>query len=111
MKITYKSVRDKFLKELAEECEGQLSCWVEYTEKYITFSVPIETKVTRINKNGEEITKTISYRAKFIDSATFMASSLSNIGINLTEGIHKIKCTNCNTRSLEFVNAKDNSIE
>ena len=65
----------------------------------------------RVNKNGEEITKTITYRAKFIDSARFMVSSLSNLANNLTEGIHKIKCTNCNTRSLEFANAKDNSIE
>ena len=29
---------------------------------------------------------------KLIDSARFMASSLSNIVDNLAEGIHKIKC-------------------
>ena len=33
----------------------------ENTEKYITFTVPIENKHTRIDKN-EEIPKTISYR-------------------------------------------------
>ena len=34
-------------------------------------------KVTRIGKNGEESTITISYRLKFIDGARFIASSLS----------------------------------
>ena len=34
---------------------------------------------------------TISYRLQFIDSARFMASSLSKIANNLAEGIHKIK--------------------
>ena len=29
---------------------------------------------------------------KFIESARFMANSLSNIVDNLVEGIHKIKC-------------------
>ena len=32
---------------------------------------------------------------KFIDSASFMATSLSNLADNLTEGIHKIKCRHC----------------
>ena len=36
--------------------------------------------------------KTISYKLKFVDSARFMASSLSNRTNNLTEGIHKTKC-------------------
>ena len=30
-------------------------------EKYITFTDPIEKEVTRIDKNGEEITKNKSY--------------------------------------------------
>ena len=45
-----------------------------------------------IVKNGEEITKTISYRLQFIDSARFMTSSLSNLVSNFAEVIHKIKC-------------------
>ena len=45
------------IKELAEEFEGQLNCLEENTEKYITFSVPIAKKVTRIGKNGEEFQK------------------------------------------------------
>ena len=57
--------------------------------KNITFSVPIEKEVTRTDKNGKEIAKTTSYRLQFIDSARFMASSLSNLVNNLAEGIQK----------------------
>ena len=38
---------------------------------------------------------TISYKIKFIDSARFMMSSLSNLVDNLAEGIHKTKCKGC----------------
>ena len=58
----------------------------------MTFTVPIEKEVTRTDKNGEEITKNICYLFQFIDSARFMARSLSNLVINLPEVIHKIKC-------------------
>ena len=58
------------------------------TEKYITFTVPTEKGVTRIDKNGEKVTKIISYILQFIDSARFMASLLSNLVNNLYEGIH-----------------------
>ena len=37
----------------------------------------------------------LSYKIKFIDSARFMASSLSNLVDNLEQGIHKIKCKDC----------------
>ena len=56
--------------------------------------VLIEKEVTRTYKKRKEITKTISYRLQFIDSARFMVSSLSNLVNNLAEGIHKIKCKN-----------------
>ena len=39
------------MKELAEKFEKQLACLGENTEKCIPFSVLIEKKVTRINKN------------------------------------------------------------
>ena len=84
------------IKKLPEEFKKQFTCLGENTEKYITFTVPIEKEVTRIDKNGEEITKNISYILQFIDSARFMASSLSNLVHNLSEIIHKIKCTNTN---------------
>ena len=80
------------IKELAEEFKKQFSCLGENMEKYITFTVPIEKEVTRIDKNGEEITKNISYILQFIDSTGFMGSSLSNHVNNLSEGIHRIKC-------------------
>ena len=48
------------MKELAKEFEGEFNCLGENTEKYKTFSVPIEKEVTRIAKNGNEIKKTIS---------------------------------------------------
>ena len=44
-----------------------------------------------IDKNGIEMTKTISCKLQFIDSTRFMASS-SNLVDNLAKGIHKIKC-------------------
>ena len=45
------------IKELAEE----FTCLGENTEKYITFTVPIEEEIARIDKNGEEITKNEKY--------------------------------------------------
>ena len=78
------------MKELAEKFKKQFTCLDENTEKYITFTVPIE-KVTRIDKNGVEITKNICYTLQFIDNARFMASSLSNLVNNLSEGIQRIK--------------------
>ena len=43
------------IKELEEEFKNQLTCLEENTEKYVTFTVPIEKEVTRIDKKGEEI--------------------------------------------------------
>ena len=40
----------------------------------------------------EKNTKNISYMLQFIDSARFMASSLSNLVNNISEGIHRIIC-------------------
>ena len=72
----------------AEESEKQFTCSRKSFEKYITFTVPIEKEVTRIDKNGEEITKNISYRFQFIDSARL----LSNLVNSFSERIHEIKC-------------------
>ena len=44
------------------------------------------------DKQLNEIDGTISYNIKFINTARFMASSLSNLVDNLTERIHKMKC-------------------
>ena len=79
------------MKELAEQFEKRFTSLGDNTEKYITFTVPIKKKVIRIDKNGEEVTKNMSYILQFIDSARFMASPLSNLANNLSEVIHKIK--------------------
>ena len=98
------------IKELANEFEGQFECLGENAEKYKTFSVPIEKEVTKINKDGNERIVTRSYKIKFIDSTRFMASSVSNLVDNLAEGIHQIKCKDCNC-FLEYGSVKDNLIK
>ena len=67
------------IKELGNKFEGKFECLGQNTEKYKTFSVPIEKQVTEIDKDGNESVVTISYKVKFIDSTRVMASSLSNL--------------------------------
>ena len=58
----------------------------------MSFTFPIEKEGTRIDKNGEEITtKNTFYILKYIDCASFMPSLLSNLAINIPEGVHRIK--------------------
>ena len=47
------------MKEFTEEFEKQFTCLGENTKKYITFTIPIEKEVTRINKNEEKLKKYI----------------------------------------------------
>ena len=75
------------IRELQKEFEGNFECLGENTEKYITFSVPIKKRIE--NKDIE-----ITYKIKFVDSFRFMATSLSKLVGNLTEGIHNDKCIN-----------------
>ena len=72
-----------------ERVEKQFTCWGENTEKHINFTVPIGKEVTRIDKNGDEVTINISYILQFRDSVRFIASSFLNFIINLSEVIHK----------------------
>ena len=83
------------IKELVKEFEGKLECLGENTEKYITFSVPIKKKIE--NKDLE-----ITYKIKFIDSYRFIASSLSKLVDNLSEGIHNNKCSDCGS-NLDYI--------
>ena len=52
----------------------------------------------------------MSYKIKYIDNVRFMASSPSSLVDNITEGIHKIKCKDCDY-FLEYERVKDNSIK
>ena len=83
------------IKELVKEFEGNFECLGENTGKYITFSVPIKKKIE--NKDLE-----ITYKIKFIDSYRFMASSLSKLVDNLSEGIHNNKCSDCGS-NLDYI--------
>ena len=62
------------VKELAENFFQKITCLGENNEKYIVFTVTMEKEVTRTDKNGDEITKNISFILQFIDSPRFMAS-------------------------------------
>ena len=113
-------------KQFPEEFKTQFTCLGENTEKYITFIVPVEKEVTRVDINGDEVTKNISNILQFMDSTRFMASSLSNLVNNFAEEIHKIKCKyehndkkceSCRFKHkyrdcfLEYTNFKDDLIE
>ena len=63
-----------------------------------------------INKDDNESAVTISYRVYFVDSARFMASSLSNLVGNLVEGVYKIKCKDSDC-FLEYKSVKVNLIK
>ena len=56
--ICKEKFENKYLKH--KKFKKQFICLGENTEKYITFTVPVEKKVTRIDKNGKEIIKNIS---------------------------------------------------
>ena len=82
-------------------------------DKQINFSVPRKkNKSKKITKNGEEITKTISCKLKFIDSSKFIEDSLSNFVDNLAEIIRKVKCKyrhgdkNCEEWGIKYKDCK-----
>ena len=53
--------------------------WIPWgnTEKYKTFSNPIEKEVTKIDKDGNARVANISYKIKFIGNTKSLTSSLS----------------------------------
>ena len=83
------------IKELGNKFEGKFECLGENTGKC---------------KDVNESVVTISYKRKFIDGARFMVISLAILVCNLTDGIHKIKCKDCNC-FLGYESVKGNSIK
>ena len=90
------------IKELMEEFEGNFECLGENTEKYMTFVVPIKKKIE--NKDLE-----ITYKIKFIDSYRFMASSLSKLVDNLSDGIHNNKGSDCGS-NLDYLELRQSLV-
>ena len=80
-------------KELANEFEGQFELLWENIEKKNL--VPIEKEVPKIDEDSNGSFETISSKRKRIDSARFVASSLSNLVDNFVEGIQKSKLKDC----------------
>ena len=59
------------------------------------FSFLIEKETRKVEKYGNDDITIMSYKIRFIDGASFMVNSLSDLADNLAEGIHKIKCKDC----------------
>ena len=66
-------------------------------EKYITFLVLIEKKPGNVKKIIR------IHRIKFINIFRFLNYSLSNLVVNLAEGLYKDKCKDC----FEHITVKD----
>ena len=90
------------IKELVKEFESNFECLGENTEKYISFSVSIKKKIE--NKDPE-----ITYKIKFIDSYRFMASSLSKLVDNLSEGTLNNKYSDCGS-NLDYIKIKNEEL-
>ena len=61
---------------MIKELEKEFDCLGENTEKYWTFAVPVEKKVTRVDKNGKEITENISYNLLITNYNLLVAQDL-----------------------------------
>ena len=89
------------IKELAKKFKGKFECLGENTEKYITFSVPIE-------KEGDD-GKPIVYKIKFIGSFRFVSTSLSSLVDSLSGGLRNIKYKDCSS-FLDYMNFYDDKL-
>ena len=75
------------IKVLAEKFKKQFPCLGETTGKYISFTDPIEKEVKELIKMEKKLQKIYLTYYNLL-----MASSLSNLVNNLSEGIHTIRC-------------------
>ena len=90
------------IKRLVEFLGGQLICLRENAKKFITFSVPIEKDVTRIDEKGKQITKTISYRSQFIKSLSSLVmiflKEFIKLNVNMDIMIKNVKRVELKTK-------------
>ena len=91
-----------FIKELGKRFnKNDIGVIAENKEKYISFNVKINIKLAGVsNKDGTKVCKNIQLR--FIESCTFMASSLDNLASNLC-GTSGIQCDKCRG-NVELIN-------
>ena len=76
------------------------------TEKYVTFTVPIEKEVTRTDKNGEEIAKTMYIiQVTIYDSTRFRTTHYQILLITLLKEFKKLDTMVKNVKLVEL-NAK-----
>ena len=54
------------MKKLGNEFKGQFGCLAENTKKYKTFSVPIAKEMKKVDKDGKEDVKTVSYKINLL---------------------------------------------
>ena len=94
-----------------KELETSLKITLNLLEKYRKVQNFFSFNRTRkVDNNGNEDITIVSYKIKLTNSAKFMTSSLWNLVDNLAEGIHKIKCKDCNC-FLEYKSVNENLIK
>ena len=85
------------MKEFVRGFKKQFTCLEGNTKKYITFTVALEKEVTRINKNGEKITKkAYNYILQITSYNSLIAQDLWQAHYQILsiifERVHRIKC-------------------
>ena len=90
------------IKKLAKEFKEQFGYLGANTGKYITFSTNSKKYMKMIKCNiYNEIINSVR-----ITSVRFMVSSISNLAVNLGEGLHNSKCKDCRS-SREYIKVKN----
>ena len=95
------------MKELKTSLKITLNLLEKYRKVQNLFSF---NRTRKVDNNGNEDITIVSYKIKLTNSAKFMTSSLWNLVDNLAEGIHKIKCKDCNC-FLEYKSVNENLIK